>query len=75
MSWKIRLFDVIFGVPALGASQVCLDSGLQQVTLVSGSKKVTFPFEYAVVEVLVDDSVETDSEDVISDSDVAPDVD
>lgn len=36
---------------------------------------MTLSFEYAVVEVPFDDSLETDSEDFISDPDAAPDVD
>lgn len=63
------------GVLALEVLQKCLDYGLQQVSLPFGSKKATLLFEYAVVEMCVDDSLETDNEDFIFDSDAASDID
>lgn len=62
-------FDVIIGVPVFEALQGCLDFGLQRVTLVSGGKKATLPFEYAVIEDPFGSSLETDSEDIGSDPD------
>lgn len=68
-------FDVMTGAPALEALQGCLNFRLQQVTLESVSKKASFPFKYAVIEVPADDNLEMDSEDFISDSNAAPNVD
>lgn len=68
-------FDVIVRDPAPEAIRRCVDFGLQQVILVSDGKKTTFPFEYAVAEFPVEDSLETNSEDFFSDSDVTPNVD
>lgn len=61
--------------PFLEALRGCLDSGLQQVTFVSGSKKAAFLFAYAVHEAPLDNGLETDSEDFTSNSDAVSDVD
>lgn len=68
-------FDVMVCFPALEALLRCLAFGLQQVTPMSGSKWETLLFEYAIVEVSVDDSLERNSKDFTSDSDAAPDAD
>lgn len=67
-------FDVIIVLAALKALQTCWDFGFQQGTLVPGSKKATLLLEYAVVDVTVHASLQTDSEDFSSNSDGALDV-
>lgn len=59
---KVPPFDVITGVPVLEALQGCLNFDLEQVTSVLGGEKATLLLEFAVFEVPVDDSLETDSE-------------
>lgn len=59
-------FDVIVGVSALEALQECLRFGLQQIILVSSSKKKTLPFKGAVVEAPVSDCLGKDSQDFTS---------
>lgn len=73
--WESSIFEVTVGVPALDSLQGCLSFELQQATSILGSKKGTLPFEYALVEVPADDSLETNCEEFTSDSDAAPDVD
>lgn len=67
------LSDVVTGVHDLEALQRWLDSGLEKATLTLHSRKETLSSECAVVEVSVDEILETDSEDLTSDSDAAPD--
>lgn len=64
-------YNLIFCREAL---EGCLNFVHQQITSVSSSKKATLSFEYAVVEVPADHSLETDIEDFTSDSDAPPDV-
>lgn len=52
-----------------------MDSGLQQDTSVPRSKNPILVFGNVFVDVSVDDSLQTDSKDFISESDAAPDID
>lgn len=67
-------FDVKIGVSAPEALRGCFDLRLQQVAVISGSQKTTLSFEYVIVEVPVEKSFKTDSEDFTSDSDAGLDV-